>query len=83
MKNGMTVKSVLSIGLLLFLASLSLCFAALTVIAALNLATLPITEQWQTTFSNIGYGIIAGSVLMALVAIYNRLKGILQMDQAQ
>lgn len=77
MKDRMTTKTMLAIGSLLLLAAFLLCFAALTVIAALNLATLPITAQWQTTFSNIGYGIIAGSVLMLLVTIYNRLKEIL------
>ena len=82
MKGKMNSNSIFLIGSLLLLASLLLCFATLTVIAALNVAALPITKQWQTTFSNIGYGIIAGSVLMFMVSIYNLLKGMLSREEA-
>ena len=82
MKGKMNANSIFIIGSLLLLASLLICFATLTVIAALNVADLPVTEQWQTTFSNIGYGIIAGSVLMFLVSIYNLLKEMLLPGEA-
>lgn len=67
---------------LVLLSSLLLGFAVLTAIAALNLAILPVTEQQRAVLSNIGYGIIAGSVLLLLASLYNLLRKILLPGEA-
>ena len=54
-----------------------LAVAVLTTCIAFNLITLPIPEHWLIITKNVGYNIFAGSVLIFLVAIFNRLSKIL------
>ena len=52
--------------------------AIFTIGIAVNLITPPVSEYWLVIPRNVGYSIIAGSVLLFLVGIYHQSETLLQ-----